>query len=255
VPRADDDPLGIAEEDPPPAAAAEASRLRAALPWSFKDLEGVMLGVSRPLIAWGGEIYKWAARDLDGLDGLDEEVTEAKANDDAAGIAADIRGIEEGAERPSVWSYPTRLASGTAGLVGTAVGEIGAWVASAREKARAAAAAAAAPPPLLVTHLTDAARAVGASTRPLLSSTLPFLSLNPPIPHNASHRNCSRQAGKWTSVRPLRAELELGCDEIHFLPVPDSGWSIALLRQGGHLRTRTRLKLALLLFLLLHSSV
>jgi len=52
------------------------------------------------------------------------------------------------------------------------------------EKARAAAAAAAAPPPLLVTHLTDAAR----------------------------------------------AELELGCDEMHFLPVPDSGWQGTLVR-------------------------
>ena len=114
----------LAEDDTPPAAAGETARRRAALPWSFKDLEGVMLGVSRPLIAWGGEIYKWASRDLaDDLDGLDEEVTEAKANDDAAGIAADIRGIEEGAERPNVWSYPTLLASGGAWQVSLATSQ------------------------------------------------------------------------------------------------------------------------------------
>ena len=33
-----------------------------------------------------------------------------------------------------------------------------------------------------------------------------------------------------TCAATARAELELGCDEMHFLPVPDSGWSIALLR-------------------------
>jgi hypothetical protein len=31
-----------------------------------------------------------------------------------------------------------------------------------------------------------------------------------------------------------RETLRLGCDEMHFLPVPDSGWSVALLRYRPH---------------------
>ena len=33
--------------------------------WSFRDLEGVMLGVSKPLVRLGGEVYKWASASFD----------------------------------------------------------------------------------------------------------------------------------------------------------------------------------------------
>ena len=160
--------------------------------WSFGNLEGVMLGVSRPLVRLGGEVYnRWASASDESEVGIDAAVRDEKERREA-----DARGEESTAVDDAEQNSDQGAGRGSSGgfrierLVGTAMGGVNTWVADRRERARAAAAAAAQPPPLVIAALT------------------------------AAHR----------------AQIELGADEIHFLPVPDSGWSLALLRYRPKVR-------------------
>ena len=172
-------------EDPARSGAGSARR-----GWSFgtlDDLNGVMLGMSKPLVRLHSEVARWASASFDSDDEDDEE------NDDEMGHVSTWSSVYEydplsnsggqGVDEGPVTG--TSTSSSVLGqLVNTALGGVSSWVAGRRERARAAAAAAAQPPPVMVVKLTDA----------------------------------------------QRAQTELGADEMHFLPVENSGWSIALLR-------------------------
>ena len=179
--------------------------------WSFRYLENVMVGATRPL----EDVARWASGDFDAVEDDDElykmHPPGASLDDDDAAVGSgswffgeDVGLAGRGwarrrrrRPRPSpdaaaTWATdddvetlpPLSLSDLDRIGVGAWFAGVSSWVADRRERARAAAAAAAEPPPLEVVPLDDDARRAA----------------------------------------------EIGCDEMHFLPVPDSGWSVALLR-------------------------
>ena len=198
----DEEADSVPTAEPPIDADAARERKEHHRTWSLKNLEGVMVGVSRYATdsyasvksRLGGEVYRWASRD-EGDAGHDDAVKsrtdkrKKKAGDKPAETPSTSESSSKSGDEEEDWE--TALASWVSDddadpLTDAAewVGGIASWVATYSERSKAKTAARAEPPPLTVTELT----------------------------------------------REMRREIELGADEAHFLPLEDSGWSIALLR-------------------------
>ena len=237
--------------------------------WSLRNLEGVMVGASRPLRNITDEVTRWAGASFDDDDkfykmkpestggtGEDEEAEEDEMEEDET-VSKNNDDADSGPESSwTAWLSPktwTRSGFGARG-----------W--AARDKVKALAARR--------RKMRDEERGKadgedGRDSATIKTSTKKndwrtaaaswitdddvetfFLSEPDPLGVGAFFHGVgawaanrverSRAAAAAASTPPPlevvklsdadRARLNLGCDEMHFLPVPESGWSIALLR-------------------------
>ena len=250
--------------------------------WSFRHLEGVMVGAARPLRDAADEVTRWTSsfddddewykmkptrygvrRETDGdeTDGDDVYRTSTSTSDDGGepSVFVGDSSLQDDESARGGRGLPSWLRAPAAWAAARFSFSFGARGWAAREKVRRVAAKRAREREDRRTKRTETEtetetasdwRAAAASW--IADDDVETFFLSEPDPLGvgaffdgvgawaANRRERARAAAAAAATPPPlqvvkltdadRETLRLGCDEMHFLPVPDSGWSVALLR-------------------------